>query len=282
MRGVGLNMRNLLIGLVTALVFAATAATALADDWTVTRLRGTVQQLVGGQWQPLERGNVVPDERTIFTRADGHATLVRGNEAIELGPNTQIEIYDKGGRKPFTTILQHAGTLTVEAEVRNVQHFAVRTTYLAAVVKGTRFTVTARRSGGSVEVLRGQVSVEDEQNDATVLIVAGQKAKVAKGGSVTITGKPDPSAKAAAKNAKTMPPHGADPAAPGQLKKSSGEENNGNGVLQTVDKTDTVGKVVDNTTDTVGQVVDTTTDTVGTVAGVLGKTTRGLTGLLGG
>ncbi len=285
-------MRAFLLGLAAAIGLALTTATAFADDWTVTRLRGTVQQLVAGQWQPLERGSVIPDERTIFTRADGHAMLVRGSEAIELGPNTQIEIYDKGGRKPFTTILQHAGVLTVEAEVRNVEHFAVRTTYLAAVVKGTRFVVTARRSGGSVEVLRGQVSVTDEQNDGTVLIVAGQRAKVARDGGLTVSGKPKPGAKspAAKANGKAKGENGnASSAAPdippGQARKgqdggpkATGKpESTGNGknkgkgavdtVVHTVDTvvdktTHSVVGVVDKTADTVDKVVDKTTDAV--------------------
>jgi hypothetical protein len=270
-------MRNLLRSLLAAFVLAATAGMAFADDWTVTRLRGTVEQLVDGQWQPLERGNVVPDERSIFTRANGHATLVRGNEAIELGPNTKIEIYDQGGRKPFTTILQHAGVLTVEAEVRNVQHFAVRTTYLAAVVKGTRFTVTARSTGSAVEVFRGQVSVTSEANGENVLVPAGQKVKVDKGGDVTISGKPKAGAPPAATTTTTAPQQGrADTtttttSSSGGTTSTTSTSDGGTGVVTktttTVDKvvtktTDTVEKVVTTTTKTVDKVVTTTTNTV--------------------
>jgi hypothetical protein len=306
-------MRNLLLGLLAAAVLAITAGTAFADDWTVTRLRGTVEQMIDGQWQPLERGSVVPDTRKIFTRSNGHATLVRGNEAIELGPNTQIEIHDQGGRKPFTTILQYAGVLTVEAEVRNVQHFAVRTAYLAAVVKGTRFTVTARSNGGSVEVERGQVSVENEQNDEAVLIVAGQKAKVAKGGGLTVSGKPKAGAKPAAaakstgqgKPDKTGKSDAADDTpSPGKSgdKTEKAAEKAADKLEKASEKTaDKVENVVNKTASTVNNVVDTTTDvvdqvagtvdnvtgtnlvgnTVGTVTNTLDKTTGALTGLLG-
>ena len=303
-------MRNLLLGLLAAAVLAITGGTAFADDWTVTRLRGTVEQMVDGQWQPLERGSVVPDTRKIFTRSNGHATLVRGNEAIALGPNTQIEIHDQGGRKPFTTILQYAGVLTVEAEVRNVQHFAVRTAYLAAVVKGTRFTVTARSNGGSVEVQRGQVSVEDKQSAETVLIVAGQKAKVAKGGGLTVSGKPKAGAKpAAAAQSTGQGKSNGDNGNGHQSGDNSGSQSSGNDKPDNADKvektatntgsavetvvtttTTTVATVVDTTTDAVDQVADTvdqvtsTTvvgDTVGTVTNTLDSTTGALTGLLG-
>lgn len=312
-------MRNLLLALTTALVLAATSVAAFADDWTVTRLRGTVEQEVGGKWQPLRRGDIVPDERAIFTRTGGHATLVRGNEAIELGPNTKIEIYDKGGRKPFTTILQYAGVLAVEAEVRNVQHFAVRTAYLAAVVKGTRFIVTARTTGGSVEVLRGQVSVEDRQTSETILIVAGEKAKVAKGGGISVSGKPKAgvtSSLATSMTAKGAQAASGDTVAPSQdatdkaaktVAKAEDKETKAtkeatdktekvvdkvvdtatNAVDKVVDTTtktvDTVEKVVDQTTDTVDKVTNTTvvSTTVDTVTDTVGDTTEALTGLLG-
>ena len=289
-------MRAFLLGLVAAIALAVTTATALADDWTVTRLRGTVQQLIGGEWQALERGSVVPDERSVFTRSNGYATLVRGNEAIELGPNTRIEIYDRGGRKPFTTILQHAGTLTVEAEVRNVQHFAVKTAYLAAVVKGTRFTVTSKSSGGSVEVFRGQVSVEDKRNAETVLILAGQKATVAKSGVMKVTGKPKAGAKTTSNGAgKTTGASNADTTSNGHDADGKTADKSEKAIEKAEDKAtksevktssegklvETVSDVVDATTDTVVGIVDETTDTVDEVTDTLDNTTKGLTGLLG-
>jgi hypothetical protein len=278
-------LRTFLLGLVAAIVLAVTGTAAHADDWTVTRLRGTVQQLVGGEWQPLERGSVIPDERSIFTRSNGYATLVRGNEAIELGPNTKIEIYDQGGRKPFTTILQHAGTLTVEAEVRNVKHFAVKTAYLAAVVKGTRFTVTAKSSGGSVEVFRGQVSVEDKRTAETVLILPGQKASVAKsGGAMKVSGKPKAGAKPPGKATSTGAKNAtgasnSNGAANGNDTTGKGSDKSGKPEDKTTkdndkssnDVVETVTNVVDPTADTVTQVIDTTTDPV---VDVVDKTTE--------
>ena len=67
--------------------------------------------------------------------------------------------------------------MAVEAEVENVQHFAVQTPYLAAVVKGTRFTVTADGKGASVSVQRGRVEVDDKANKTHVTISIGQSAR---------------------------------------------------------------------------------------------------------
>jgi hypothetical protein len=182
-------LRDFVLRLVVMIAFALAAGQAVADDWNVVRLRGTVMELVDGQWRPLTKGSIVSDNRVVLTRLDGHATLTRGSETIELAPNTQIQIYDQGGRRPFTTVVQHFGTVTIEADVRNVQHFAVKNQYLAAVVKGTRFVVTAGRFGASVDVRRGQVSVTATEDHSTTMVVAGQGARVDKGHSMTVSGK---------------------------------------------------------------------------------------------
>jgi FecR-like protein len=152
---------------------------AIADDWIAKQLRGPVMELVDGQWVKLNRGDVVPDSRVVQTLAAGHVTFVRGEETVELGPHTQIQIVDKPTNgKPFTTVKQSFGMVSVEAQVQNVQHFAVDTPYLAAVVKGTRFTVTSGDKGASVTVRRGHVAVTGKQNKQQVLISVGQTASV--------------------------------------------------------------------------------------------------------
>jgi hypothetical protein len=166
--------------------WAFSAAASLADDWTADKLRGQALQLVENQWQPLSRGMIVPDSRVVRTLANGRVTFTRGNETVEIGPNTQIQIFDRAGSKPFTTVKQYFGTVAVEAEVQQVQHFAVQTPYLAAVVKGTRFTVTSSDKGGSVSVRRGHVAVEDRQDKTHVILAVGQTASITEGAGGTL------------------------------------------------------------------------------------------------
>lgn len=145
-----------LLTTLAALLLLPTAA--LADHWRVTKLRGPVLQLVEGAWAPLRRGDIVPDDRVLRTLPRGRVELQRGAETVSLGGETQVQIHDLEGRR-FTTVQQYFGTVTIEADVRNVEHFAVQTPYLAAVVKGTRFTVTTGSAGVAVEVERGNVGV---------------------------------------------------------------------------------------------------------------------------
>jgi hypothetical protein len=179
-------VRNLVLRLAALATISLAAQTASADNWTITRLRGEVMQLVDGEWLPLKRADVVPDDRRIRTTNNGHATLVRGNETLELGPSTQIRIIDEGGGRPYTTVLQSWGTVDVQAEVRNVEHFAVRNQYLAAVVKGTRFSVSATSRGGAVDVERGSVSVGGSEQ--STVVSAGQNAQVHEDGSISVSG----------------------------------------------------------------------------------------------
>lgn len=168
-------------------VFLFSVTTALADDWLVTKLRGTVLQLVDNDWQPLGRGDVVSDDRVLRTLRNGRAELQRGREVISLGPDTQIQIHDKDG-KQFTTVQEYFGTVEVDAEARNVQHFAVQTPFLAAVVKGTHFIVTSDKRGSSVEVARGHVEVKNAATGARTPLAVGQEASVGADGSFSVDG----------------------------------------------------------------------------------------------
>src|SRR5215472_1895564 len=75
-----------------------------------------------------------------------------------------------------TTILQQAGSILLEVEKRDVQHFEVETPYLAAVVKGTQFIVTVGATSTSVEVRRGQVEVSDFKSGQIAQVLPGQVA----------------------------------------------------------------------------------------------------------
>jgi FecR protein len=75
-----------------------------------------------------------------------------------------------------TTILQQAGSILLEVEKRNVKHFEVETPYLAAVVKGTHFSVTVNAASTSVNVERGQVEVSDFKTGQIAQILPGQTA----------------------------------------------------------------------------------------------------------
>lgn len=153
------------------------AGGVMADDWMVDRLRGEVQVQIGGIWQALQRGDIVSDDSRIRSLDGSRVVFTRGAEAIELSGATEIRIFDQVGQR-MTTVMQAYGTVTVEAERLQVQHFSIQTPYLAAIVKGTRFTVHSSDGQSSVDVERGLVQVQDYVHGVATDITPGQSAVV--------------------------------------------------------------------------------------------------------
>jgi hypothetical protein len=179
---------NALIAALAATFLVLTATAATADDWLAVKLRGSVFAYVDGAWERLARGAIVSDERQIRTQRSGHVTFERDRETIDIGPNTQISIVDRKGRR-YTTVKQYFGTVEVQANVEDVQHFAVQTPYLAAIVKGTNFIVTSDEDSSTVRVKRGRVLVDDLSSTDQVLLSAGQSAETDAYGLI-VTGRP--------------------------------------------------------------------------------------------
>jgi len=177
----GYKMRLSLVSLAACAVISLVPSVAVADDWIASKVRGDVLQWADGQWVHLRRGDVVPDDRVLRTLAGGRMTLERGNEVIELSSQTQIRILDKPGRL-YTTVKQDFGKVTVQADVRQVEHFAVQTPLLAAVVKGTKFTVVSGKHSAEVSVQRGHVAVEDSDTHQTTVLAAGESVTTEDGG----------------------------------------------------------------------------------------------------
>lgn len=278
-------MRSLLraVLVVTLLAFFALPGVALADTWVAVKLRGAVVQLIDGDWVEMRRGDAVPDDRVIRTLKTGKVTFKRGKETIDLAPQTQIQIVDKTG-KQFTTVKQHFGTVSVEAEVRNVQHFEVLTPHLAAVVKGTKFIVSSGKSGGSVKVTRGRVAVEDQHNGQSVTVVAGQLVEAGIGKDMDVSGRGKLPAVVDSKGNPVV-----ETASAGKGRSNSGNGNSaGNAVTNAGNATgNAVGDTVSGVGGAVGGAVggsvgETVSNTTQSVGNTVSSTVSGVTGIVGG
>lgn len=181
-------MRNLGVLGLAALALGLGCASAQAGDWSVVRLRGGVFALDGQKnWTPVLVGDVISDRRMIETAGNGRVTFQREGQTIDLGPGTLAQIIDFAADSK-TTVWEHRGTVGIEAEARDVQHFSVQTPYLAAVVKGTRFTVSSDSDGSTVDVTRGRVEVRDTEHGLSVGVPAGQSASVAQDRAIEVSG----------------------------------------------------------------------------------------------
>jgi FecR protein len=170
--GVLRAMMAMLLWSLASSVFAAEN-----DTWSVSKSSGEVWvTTASADPVSLKQEDVLKPGDTIRTGRSGRVLLVRGEETMLIAPNSVIGL-STGQRDGLSTkILQQAGSILLEVEKRNVKHFEVETPYLAAVVKGTQFTVTVKAASTSVEVRRGQVEVSDFKSGQIAQVLPGQVA----------------------------------------------------------------------------------------------------------
>lgn len=165
--------------LMAALVLGTTSGASAADDgiWSVRKSSGEVWLATSGAQQvSLNQEETLKPGDTIRTGRNGRVLLVRGEETILISPNSVVGVPVEKKEGLSTTIIQQAGSILLEVEKRNVKHFEVETPYLAAVVKGTHFSVTVGAGSTKVGVLRGQVEVSDFKTGQIAQVMPGQVA----------------------------------------------------------------------------------------------------------
>jgi hypothetical protein len=132
----------------------------------------------GGQKTVLAEGAAINPGDSVRTGQSGRVLLKRNEETILISPNSDIGIPADKRSSLSTVIAQRAGSILLEVEKRNVKHFAVETPYLAAVVKGTQFRVSVNPGASRVDVLRGQVEVQDFKSGQYAMVMPNQAASV--------------------------------------------------------------------------------------------------------
>ena len=168
---------TIIVAVITAIVVATSAA---AGEWTVQRVTQPAQFSNDGKnWTPLERGATVDNAAWIYTGRHGRLRLRRGPDTMMVGAESLLRINERGSAtRPSTAIEQRFGTMTAAVRKRGYDQMTVKTPFMAAVVKGTRFTVIADEDGATLSVARGLVEVSNSRS--------GQRAHIGAGGSAAI------------------------------------------------------------------------------------------------
>ncbi|MGN7295414.1 FecR domain-containing protein [Rhizobium sp. SAFR-030] len=178
---------------ILAIVFVYFAITTftLADegDWQVVKATEQVTVKVTDRpWHAVKVGDVVANKSWIQTGPRGRAQLVRGTESIIIQPNSMAGIFTRGDIERKTKVIQQIGVLDLEIEKRNQPHTTVVTPYLAAVVKGTNFSVSVANGSAKVAVNRGLVEVTSYQTGQRANVGPGQRASVDTSNGMTVSG----------------------------------------------------------------------------------------------
>jgi hypothetical protein len=177
----------------TAYWGATATARAAERSWTVKEVVGTARIQHGGAAAiALKVGDRVDPGSHVETAAGARLALVRPGDSLEVAANSRFEIpasVDPKDKAP-THILQTLGTLLFKITTRPHAPFSVKTPYLAAVIKGTVFTVMVKGSESELHVTKGVVEVTSVLTNKVVMVRPGMTAAIngAKGGEMEVIG----------------------------------------------------------------------------------------------
>ena len=154
--------------------FAGETAWQIRDSHGLVR----VQQTAGGVHKASLQESLEPGA-SLTTGGDGRVVLSNGKQQIVVGPNSRMTVPAES-KSGFTHVLQDLGTLLFKVDKRPTQHFEVDTPMIAAVVKGTTFTVTVGADYAEVHVAEGLVEVKTPDGIGHAMVPSGVTAIVSK------------------------------------------------------------------------------------------------------
>ncbi|MCM5557021.1 FecR domain-containing protein [Pleomorphomonas sp. JP5] len=163
------------IGAMALLGGVALALPALAEDWQVASAAGKAFRLEGTSWVQVKPAETIAVGGTVKTLGSGTLTLTRKGVTVTISPNSRVQVAERMNGT-FTDVIQTAGSTAVEVDPKRRIRLAVATPYMAAVVKGTVFTVSTFQGYSETTVQRGRVAVIDTRNRLEAEVTAGQVA----------------------------------------------------------------------------------------------------------
>jgi hypothetical protein len=167
-------------------MLASGTAFAGAPGWSISESSGQVLVVSTGVVKAAVRGGGVATGDIINTGRNGRAVLVRGEEYLVVSPNTRIRVADPAKSGGFTQIIEDFGNVIYKIKKMTMPHFAVETPFLAAVVKGTTFSVTVTEKGASVQVTEGRVEVATRDGGASFMVLPGDIGSVSANAPATL------------------------------------------------------------------------------------------------
>lgn len=172
-----LSMLVLLLGLLLP-------SNAGAADWTIVRMSGDVRIFHNNvTWVALTANRELKPGDAIWTGHNGRVMLSYEEGQVILKPRSMVKIPAQRLPGQNTVLFQSMGSLDADIEKRDKSHFSIHTPYLAAVVKGTKFSVTVDEKLSLLQVTEGIVEAIDKQSGAIVNVLAGQYVAAVHGGS---------------------------------------------------------------------------------------------------
>lgn len=159
--------------LVIAALLSSGAAYAGTPGWQVSEISGNVTVARKGVVKVAQRQTKLSPGDVIKTGPKGRAVLLRGGEYLVVSPASHIEIAEPAKSGKVTQIIEYLGNVLFRIDKKETPHFGVKTPYMAAVVKGTTFSVSVSADGAAVQVTEGAVEVSTLDDGASELVTPG-------------------------------------------------------------------------------------------------------------
>ena len=160
----------------------ANAQSAYSPDtaWVITSIDGDAKvRSLDATEVAAASGATLAEGMTVTTGAGSRLVLNRGGDTVTVSPNSQFSIGPDTASDSSPNILQTLGTMLFSIDSSaGPRNFQVRTPYLAAVIKGTVFSVSVTPEGSALHVTEGLVQVADLASGQIGLVAVGQTARV--------------------------------------------------------------------------------------------------------
>lgn len=157
--------------------------------WTVDVSNKAEVLLPGGTWQVLNANTELVPGSEVKVGVGGRVILKKNGDIVTLSPNSQLKL-PAASVADGPSILQKLGTLLYKIRKRDLSllqtvsasdansPFKVDTPYLAAVIKGTVFSVNVTQQGSALHVTEGLVEAISVATGERGLVRPGQTARV--------------------------------------------------------------------------------------------------------
>ena len=173
----------------TAVLLCAASPVAYGQslDWKVSEVAGKVVIRDGAGERVASRGTAIAPGAILATGAGGRAVIVRGKDFVTVSASSRLRIPAVAEKRGLFEVLQEWGNAVFQIEKQTKPHFGVKTPYLAAVVKGTTFSVTVTGEGTSLQVIEGAVETSTIDGGASELIRPGMLATISAADQMRLT-----------------------------------------------------------------------------------------------
>jgi len=165
--------------LIALAFFGLSAGAAAAQDWRAIEISGAVRVLAPGEAaRAVGAQDVLPAGAVVTTGRDSRAVFSNGRARATLSANSRLTLAPS--EPGFTRFVQDLGAVLFQVDRQRDPHFEVRTSLVAAVVKGTTFTVSVEPDQHRVFVAEGAVEVSPAAGGDGELVSDGGMAEISR------------------------------------------------------------------------------------------------------